>query len=94
MKKAIKYFTIVLFLMILFSCVAYSPFLYVSYDVLNPNIEIRLNPIAWIENDEIINDDGEKISVIKGVVVNDAYILWTYELKQEVIRLRKLLEEK
>jgi len=94
MKKAIKYFTIVLFLMILFSCVAYSPFLYVSYDVLNPGIEVRLNPIAWVENNEIINDDGEKISVIKGVVVNDAYILWTYELKQEIVRLRKLLEEK
>ena len=89
----IKTIGLIVFLMILCSCTAYHPSFFPSYDVLNPDIEVKINPIAWIENNEIVNDDGKKISVIKGIVVNDAYILWTYELKQEIIRLRKLLEE-
>ena len=92
MKRILRYFTITLFLLF-FCCTTYHPSFFPSYDVLNPGIEVRINPIAWIENNEIVNDDGKKISVIKGIVVNDAYILWTYELKQEIIRLRKLLEE-
>jgi len=95
MKKITRCFVIALFL-ILLSCTAYHPSFFPSdvYDILNPGVEVQLNPIAWIEDNKIINDDGKEITVNKGIVVNDAFILWTYELKQEVIRLRKLVEEK
>jgi len=62
------------------SCTTYEPSLYPSYDVLNPGPEVRLNPIR-------VTDDGN-------FVVNQAYLYWVVELKQEIIRLRKLVEEK
>jgi hypothetical protein len=43
--------------------------------VLNPGDEVRLNPLAFTE-------DGN-------VVVNQAFILWVDELKQEIVKLRK-----
>jgi len=59
-----------------FSCHrGYNPALYPSYDVLNPGPEVRLNPLAF-------TDDGN-------LIVNQAFILWVEELKQEIIRLRK-----
>lgn len=57
----------------------YNPALYPSYDVLNPGPEVRLNPIKF-------TDDGN-------LVVNQAFILWVEELKQEVIKLRKELKK-
>ena len=92
MKKIIRCFAIALFL-ILLSCTAYHPSFFPSYDILNPGIEVKVNPIAWIEDNKIINDDGKEIIVNKGIIVNEAFILWTYELKEEILRLRKLLEE-
>ena len=62
------------------SCVSYDPSLYPSYDCLNPGSEVRLNPIR-------VTDDGN-------FVVNQAYLSWVVELKQEILRLRKLVEEK
>jgi len=58
----------------------YNPTLYPSYDVLNPGPEVRLNPLSFTA-------DGN-------AVVNQAFILWVYELKAEVIKLRKLKDKK
>lgn len=52
----------------------YNPALYPSYDVLNPGPEVRLNPLAMTE-------DGN-------LIVNRAFILWTYELQREIRKLR------
>jgi hypothetical protein len=57
------------------SCHSYNPALYPSYDVLNPGPEVRLNPLAF-------TPDGN-------LIVNQAFILWVEELKQEIIKLRK-----
>jgi hypothetical protein len=57
------------------SCVRYNPALFPSYDVLNPGPEVRLNPIGFTA-------DGN-------VIVNPQFIQWVDELKQEIIRLRK-----
>jgi len=59
------------------SCTHYDPTLYTGYDILNPNEEVRKNPLGFTE-------DGN-------VIVNEAFILWVYELKREVERLRKLI---
>ena len=92
MRKAIRYSIVVLFL-VLSGCISYHPAFFPGYDILNPNLEVRINPIAWIDNNEIVNDDGERIVIVSGIIVNEAYILWTYDLKAEIIRLRILLEE-
>ena len=52
----------------------YNPALYPSYDVLNPGPEVRLNPLGF-------DKDGNAI-------VNPAFLLWVYELKAEVLKLR------
>jgi len=57
------------------ACRSYNPSLYPSYDVLNPGPEVRKNPIGFTE-------DGN-------IIVNEAFILWVDELKQEVLKLRK-----
>jgi len=62
-------------LLALTGCTQYNPALFVSYDVLNPSAEVRLNPIS-------VTEDGH-------FVVNAAFIQWVEELKQEVIKLRK-----
>lgn len=64
-----------IFFLISSSCSSYNPSLYPSHDVLNPGDEVRLNPLAFTE-------DGN-------VVVNQAFILWVDELKQEIVKLRK-----
>lgn len=46
--------------------------------MLNPSAEVRLNPIEFTE-------DGN-------VIVNEAFMLWVYELKEEIKRLRKLVK--
>lgn len=53
----------------------YDPTLYTGYDVLNPSAEVRANPIGFTE-------DGN-------VIVNEAFILWVHDLKEEIMRLRK-----
>jgi len=64
--------------LIISSCTHYDPTLYPGYDVLNPSAEVRLNPIEFTE-------DGN-------VIVNEAFMLWVYELKEEIKRLRKLVK--
>lgn len=56
----------------------YNPVLYPSYDVLNPGPEVRKNPIGFTE-------DGN-------LIVNQAFMLWVYELKEEVKKLREELK--
>lgn len=58
----------------------YNPALYPSYDVLNPGPEVRQNPLGF-------DKDGNAI-------VNQAFILWVYELKEEVKKLREELKRK
>lgn len=53
----------------------YNPDLYVSYDVLNPGPKVRENPLKALE-------DGT-------FVVNKEFLQWTFELKEEVKKLRK-----
>lgn len=57
------------------NCTAYHPSSFPSYDVLNPGPEVTKNPIGFTE-------DGNAI-------VNEAFLLWVYELKEEIKRLRK-----
>lgn len=57
------------------SCGHYNPSLYPSYDVLNPGPEVKLNPLGF-------TDDGN-------VIVNKAFILWVYELQSEIRKFRK-----
>lgn len=62
------------FLIISPGCHKYNPALYPSYDVLNPGPEVRINPLSF-------DKDGNAI-------VNQAFILWVYELKEEIKKLR------
>ena len=57
------------------ACSCYNPALYPSYDVLNPGPEVRLNPLAF-------TPDGN-------LIVNPAFIIWVDELKREIVKLRK-----
>lgn len=63
--------------------------MYPSYDVLNPGPEVRANPIGWIDAGKIVNDKGEEIKIEKGVIVNEAFVIWVYELRNEIEKLRK-----
>jgi hypothetical protein len=76
------------------SCVSYDPTLYQGYDILNPGPDVRKNPLGWVESGIIVNDLGEKIDIMKGVVINEAFLLWAYELKEEVKKLRQELAKK
>jgi hypothetical protein len=62
------------------ACHSYNPALYPSYDVLNPGPEVRMNPLGF-------DKDGNAI-------VNQAFILWVYELKEEIKKLRAELARK
>ena len=80
------------------ACHSYNPSLYPSYDVLNPGPEIRANPLGFVYQ----NPDGTwRVEWAKDVkpgdnlaVVNDAFTLWVYELKEEVKKLRAELKKK
>ena len=61
-------------------CTQYDPNLWTGYDILNPNEEVRKNPLGF-------TDEGYAI-------VNQAFIFWTYELKEEIKRLRAELKKK
>jgi hypothetical protein len=63
------------FFLICSACHSYDPTLYPGYDVLNPSEEVKKNPLGF-------DQDGNAI-------VNEAFMLWVYELKQEIIKLRK-----
>ena len=77
------------------SCTKYNPALYPSYDVLNPNESVRKNPLAVAE----VTPEGEiKIhkdsSFLPGkyFIVDQAFMMWVYELKQEILKIRKLIK--
>ena len=76
------------------SCVSYDPTLYQGYDILNPGPEVRANPLGWVEAGIIVNDKGEKVDIMTGIVINEAFLLWVYELKEEVKKLRQELAKK
>jgi hypothetical protein len=46
---------------------------------LNPSEEVRKNPLGF-------DKDGNAI-------VNEAFMLWVYELKQEIIKLREKVKD-
>lgn len=57
---------------------------------------MRLNPIAWIEGGIIVNDNNIMIELgaeEKYVIVNEAFLLWVYELKEEIKKLRNINEK-
>ena len=68
------------FLSAISCCPKYKVDLGVGYDVLQPNAEVKLNPLAF-------TPDGN-------LIVNPAFIQWTLELEQEIVRLRKYLKGK
>jgi len=62
--------------------------LYPSYDILNPGPEVTINPIAYVRDGKIEDQDHNEIHVADGYVVNEAFMMWVYELKEEVKKLR------
>ena len=70
------------------SCTPYDPTLYPSYNILNPGPEVTINPIAWIKDGRIEDRDHNEIYILDGIVVNEAFMMWVYELKEEVEKLR------
>ena len=70
------------------SCAPYDPTLYPSYDTLNPGPEVKANPIAYVEDGRIEDQDHNEIYILDGYVVNESYMLWVQELFEEVKRLR------
>lgn len=67
------------FFLICSGCHGYDPTLYPGYDVLNPNEEVKKNPLGFDKDNNAI--------------VNEAFMLWVYELKQEIIKLREKLKD-
>jgi hypothetical protein len=61
--------------LILTGCTAYNPSLFQGYDLLSPNAEVKKNPIG-------VTADGN-------FIVNADFMMWVFELKAEVLRLRK-----
>ncbi len=51
-----------------------------GYDVLKPNEAVRLNPLGF-------TPDGN-------LIVNPAFAAWVLELEQEIVKLRKYLKGK
>ena len=65
------------------SCTGYNPSFYPSYDVLNPGPEVQINPIAWVKDGKVVDDADKEIMIQDGIVVNEAFSLWVFELKEE-----------
>jgi hypothetical protein len=57
----------------------YNPALYSSYDTLNPGPEVRLNPLAF-------TPDGN-------LIVNKSFLIWVLELQNEIKSLREKLRK-
>lgn len=70
------------------SCTAYNPSFFPSYDILNPGPEVTVNPVAYVKNGKIEDRDHNEIYILDGYVVNEAFMMWVYELKEEVEKLR------
>ena len=74
-------------------CTQYNPSFYTGYDILNPSAAVRANPLGMLETAE----GGYEIQWDEGVVpssensyfiVDQNFINWVYELKEEIKRLR------
>ena len=83
------------------ACHSYNPALYPSYDVLNPGPEVKANPLGWITVDPAMGaisvewtSTAEPYKKDRLTVVNEAFTLWVYELKEEVKKLRAELAKK
>ncbi len=72
--------TLVFLLFALAGCTSYNPSLYPSYDVLNPGDQVRVNPLSTFPDPVT----GKQL-----FVVDEAFMLWVQELKDEVLKLRK-----
>jgi hypothetical protein len=70
-----KLLIVILALIALNSCTQYRPSFFQGYDILNPSEEVRKSPLGFTA-------DGN-------LIVSPAFITWVYELKQEIIKLRK-----
>ena len=78
--------------LVLNNCVRPNPSLYPIKDVLVPNEEVQKCPIGWVKDGKIVNDAGEEIFLTDGIVVNEAFSIWVWELREEIKRLRKLVK--
>jgi hypothetical protein len=90
-----------IFCLSLSTCPQYNPSLFPSYDVLNPGPEVRINPLGFTIVDPATGavsikweSTAEGISKNNLAVINQAFILWVYELKQEVKKLKEELAKK
>lgn len=61
-------------------CPKYRPDLGQGYDCLVPSAEVKLNPLAF-------TPDGN-------LIVNAAFMSWCLELRQEIEKLRKFIKGK
>ncbi len=68
------------------SCGKYNPSLYPSYDPLRPGTEVQILGFVGLDG-KAVDDKGAILT--EGVVVNQAFMLWVYDLKQEILKLRK-----
>jgi len=91
-QSVLKRFSVLFLSLILFlgvSCGRFNPSLFPSYDPLRPGSEVQIlgsvNEVGWA-----VDDKGQVLK--EGIVVNQAFLLWVYELQQEIIKLRKAIK--
>jgi hypothetical protein len=91
----------VIFCLSLSGCHSYNPALYPSYDVLQPGTDVKINPLGFTIIDASTGavtikwePAAESISKDNLALVNQAFMLWVYELKEEVKKLREELKRK
>ena len=82
------------------NCTAYNPSVFVSYDCLNPGVEVRANPLGFVIYDTtlgvfIISWDAEFApdATVDYTIVNRAFMFHYRELWDEVKKLRILLNK-
>jgi len=96
----LKAFGLLLILIILYACTAYNPSVFVSYDCLNPGVEVKANPLGFVIYDTtlgvfIISWDTEFApdATVDYTIVNRAFMFHYRELWDEVKKLRILLNK-
>lgn len=57
--------------------------------VLNPGPEVTGNPIGWIKDGRIEDRTGNEIYLDQGIVVNEAFMTWVWDMKTELAKLLK-----
>jgi len=64
----------------------FNPSLFPSYDVLRPGPEVQI--LGYVTPDgKALDDKGQLLT--DGIVINQAMVIWIYELKAEITKLRK-----